>query len=45
VARQLRSLGFQAAALKGGWEAWRAEQPVEPVRAAGRPQPGAAAED
>jgi hypothetical protein len=45
VARQLQSLGFEAAALKGGWEAWRAAQPVEPVRPAGRQQPGAAAED
>lgn len=29
-ARQLISMGFAAAALKGGYEAWRAEFPVEP---------------
>jgi rhodanese-related sulfurtransferase len=30
VAQQLRSLGFDAAALKGGFDAWRAAYPVEP---------------
>jgi rhodanese-related sulfurtransferase len=30
VARQLRALGFEAAALKGGYAAWRAAYPVEP---------------
>jgi NhaP-type Na+/H+ or K+/H+ antiporter len=31
-ARQLIAMGFTAAALKGGYEAWRAEFPVEPKR-------------
>jgi rhodanese-related sulfurtransferase len=30
VARQLRQLGFDAAALEGGYAAWRASFPVEP---------------
>jgi rhodanese-related sulfurtransferase len=30
VARQLIALGFDAAALQGGYAAWRAAQPVEP---------------
>jgi hypothetical protein len=30
VARQLQALGFDAAALKGGYAAWRAAYPVEP---------------
>jgi rhodanese-related sulfurtransferase len=29
VARQLLALGFDAAALKGGYQAWRAAYPVE----------------
>jgi hypothetical protein len=29
VARQLRELGFDAAALKGGYNAWRAKYPIE----------------
>jgi hypothetical protein len=29
VARQLQALGFDAAALKGGYTAWRAAYPVE----------------
>jgi hypothetical protein len=29
VARQLLSLGFDAAALAGGYNAWRAAYPVE----------------
>jgi len=34
VARQLRALGFDAAALLGGFNAWRANHPVEPTEAA-----------
>jgi hypothetical protein len=34
VARQLRALGFDAAALSGGLNAWRAAQPVEPAEVA-----------
>jgi rhodanese-related sulfurtransferase len=30
VARQLRSLGFDAVALEGGYTAWRDVNPVEP---------------
>jgi rhodanese-related sulfurtransferase len=30
VARQLRQLGFDADALQGGYEAWRAKYPVAP---------------
>jgi hypothetical protein len=30
VARQLRELGFDAAALQGGYQAWRTIYPVEP---------------
>jgi hypothetical protein len=30
VARQLLALGFDAAALAGGYQAWRAAYPVEP---------------
>jgi hypothetical protein len=30
VARQLLALGFDAAALTGGYQAWRAAYPVEP---------------
>jgi len=40
VARQLLGLGFDAAALKGGYAAWRAAYPVEPkgsIRAAPHP--------
>jgi hypothetical protein len=33
VAQQLQSLGFDAAALLGGYEAWRATYPVEAKRA------------
>jgi hypothetical protein len=29
VARQLRELGFDAVALKGGYNAWRARYPIE----------------
>jgi rhodanese-related sulfurtransferase len=29
VAQQLRSLGFNASVLEGGFDAWRAEYPVE----------------
>jgi rhodanese-related sulfurtransferase len=31
VARELRSLGFEASALDGGYNAWRAAYPVEPI--------------
>jgi rhodanese-related sulfurtransferase len=34
VARQLRDLGFDAAALEGGLTAWRAAYPVEPTEVA-----------
>jgi rhodanese-related sulfurtransferase len=34
VARQLRALAFDAAALRGGFTAWRAAYPVEPTTAA-----------
>jgi hypothetical protein len=34
VVHQLRSLGFDAAALTGGFKAWRAAYPVEPIEAA-----------
>jgi len=34
VAQQLRDLGFDAAALAGGFDAWRAAHPVEPVAVA-----------
>jgi rhodanese-related sulfurtransferase len=27
----LRSLGFEATALRGGFNAWRAAYPVEPI--------------
>ena len=30
VARHLKELGFQAAALKGGYKAWEAQYPVDP---------------
>jgi hypothetical protein len=30
----LQSLGFDAAALQGGFDAWRASHPVEPVAVA-----------
>jgi rhodanese-related sulfurtransferase len=33
VARQLRQLGFDAAALTGGYDAWQATQPIEPKSA------------
>jgi rhodanese-related sulfurtransferase len=36
VARQLRTLGFDAAALAGGYAAWSAKYPVEPKQAAPR---------
>jgi hypothetical protein len=42
VARQLQKLGFEAAALLGGWDAWRAEFPVEPIAAARASAAGAA---
>ena len=29
MARQLRELGFDAAALKGGYNAWREKYPIE----------------
>jgi hypothetical protein len=32
VARELRALGFDAAALQGGYNAWRETYPVEPKR-------------
>jgi hypothetical protein len=32
VARRLQAAGFQAAALGGGYLAWRARFPVEPKR-------------
>lgn len=31
MARRLRALGFDAAALEGGLAAWRADHPVEPI--------------
>jgi rhodanese-related sulfurtransferase len=34
VARRLRSMGFDAAALQGGFAAWRAAHPVEPIEVA-----------
>ncbi len=34
MARKLHALGFEAAALKGGFNAWRAAYPVGPVEAA-----------
>jgi hypothetical protein len=34
VARQLLALGFDAAALEGGYNAWRAAYPVEPKESA-----------
>jgi rhodanese-related sulfurtransferase len=30
VARQLQKAGFEASALVGGYNAWRASHPVEP---------------
>jgi hypothetical protein len=33
VARRLNKLGFKAAALEGGFEAWKARYPVEPTEA------------
>jgi rhodanese-related sulfurtransferase len=33
VAQQLRALGFEAYALEGGFDAWRAAYPVEPLPA------------
>jgi hypothetical protein len=33
VARFLQEHGIEAAALLGGWDAWRAEYPVEPAPA------------
>jgi rhodanese-related sulfurtransferase len=32
VARQLQSLGFTAAALEGGFNAWQKDFPVEPKK-------------
>jgi rhodanese-related sulfurtransferase len=29
--QQLRTLGFNASALEGGFNAWRAQYPVEPA--------------
>jgi rhodanese-related sulfurtransferase len=34
VVHQLRSLGFDAAALTGGFTAWRAAYPTEPTEVA-----------
>jgi hypothetical protein len=34
VARQLQTLGFNAAALAGGYAAWQATHPVEPKEVA-----------
>jgi rhodanese-related sulfurtransferase len=34
VARKLQALGHDAVALKGGFNAWRDAQPVEPSAAA-----------
>ncbi|CAN5260739.1 hypothetical protein BH24ACT19_BH24ACT19_12080 [soil metagenome] len=31
AARRLNKLGFEATALKGGFDAWKAKHPVEPV--------------
>jgi hypothetical protein len=31
VARQLQQIGFAAAALQGGLDAWRDRYPVEPI--------------
>jgi rhodanese-related sulfurtransferase len=31
VARRLNKLGFKAAALEGGFDAWKARYPVEPA--------------
>jgi len=47
VARHLRGLGFDAAALAGGYEAWRRAYPVEPKpgeAAAGLAEAGSADE-
>jgi rhodanese-related sulfurtransferase len=33
VARRLQALGFDAAALEGGYAAWKAAYPVEPKEA------------
>jgi len=38
VARQLRSLGFDAAALAGGYAAWQATQAVAPKAPALTPE-------
>jgi sodium/hydrogen antiporter len=37
AARQLRKKGFEAAALAGGFEAWKSENPVEPIEAVAVP--------
>ena len=34
MARKLHALGFEAAALEGGFNAWRAVYPVEPAAVA-----------
>jgi rhodanese-related sulfurtransferase len=31
VAQQLRTLGFNASVLEGGFDAWRTQYPVEPA--------------
>jgi hypothetical protein len=44
VALRLRELGFDHAyALKGGFDAWRASHPVEPLRRPDAPAENAAA--
>jgi hypothetical protein len=43
VARQLHTLGFDAAALLGGYDAWRAKHPIE-AKGETSLQPGAVAD-
>jgi rhodanese-related sulfurtransferase len=31
VARKLKKIGFEATALEGGYDAWKAEYPTEPA--------------
>ena len=38
MARQLTALGFDAAALLGGYNAWRARYPVEPKQSLREPE-------
>ena len=33
MARKLQTLGYDAVALRGGFSAWRATEPVEPLPA------------